>query len=65
MGNKRENYSELVSFLDDCVEWNDFCSFFCDALSTLFVECSEDEIDRHAVQELSGTEVIIKKDQKH
>jgi hypothetical protein len=65
MGNKRVNHSELVSFLNDCVEYNDYCSFFCDALSTLFVECSEDEIDRHTVQELSGTEVIMNKGQRH
>lgn len=50
MGGKQVNHADLVSFLDDFVEFNDYCAFLCDALSALFSEYAENEMDSHTIQ---------------
>ncbi len=50
MGDKQINHTDLVILLDDFVEFNDYCAFLCDALSALFSEYAENEIDSHTIQ---------------
>jgi len=43
---------DLLSVYDDYVEFNDYCSFLCDAIPALFVEYAESEHASHTVQGL-------------
>lgn len=42
--------ADLLTLYDDFVEFNDYCAFLCDALSALFAEYAENEIDSHTIQ---------------
>jgi len=44
--------AELVELYDDVVEFNDYCSFLCDAASCLFTDAMEGEPDTHTVMGL-------------
>lgn len=39
----------LMAFCDDFVEFNDYCSFLCDAVSCLFNEAIQAEPDQYTV----------------
>lgn len=43
---------DLLTLYDDFVEFNDYCSFLCDAIPALFIEYAESEHDSHTVQGL-------------
>lgn len=39
----------LAAFYDDFEEFNDYCSFLCDAISSLFCEYQDCEPDPHTI----------------
>ena len=41
--------SDLSIFYDDLEEFNDYCSFLCDAMSALFCEYQDSEPDLHTI----------------
>ncbi len=47
--NKNLLSAELVEFYDEIVEFNDYCSFLCDAMSSLFGEYKDSEPDIHTI----------------
>ena len=49
---KEQSKVDLLTVYDDFVEFNDYCSFLCDAIPALFVEYAESEHDSHTVQGL-------------
>jgi hypothetical protein len=49
---KEQSIVDLLTIYDDFVEFNDYCSFLCDAIPALFVEYAESEHDSHTVQGL-------------
>jgi hypothetical protein len=49
---KEQSKVELLTVYDDFVEFNDYCSFLCEAIPALFVEYAESEHDSHTVQGL-------------
>lgn len=40
---------DFTTFYDDLVEFNDYCAFFCDAVSSLFSEAMQSEPDMRTV----------------
>lgn len=40
---------EFIEFYDDFLEFSDYCSFLCDAVSCLFADAVEGEPDAHTV----------------
>lgn len=47
---KKVTQVALLTICDDFVEFNDYCAFLCDALSAIFSEYAENEIDNHTIQ---------------
>ncbi len=41
--------NEIVDFYDKLEEFNDYCSFFCDAMSSLYTETTDCEPDIHTI----------------
>ncbi|MFT7561043.1 MAG: hypothetical protein ACI93R_002968 [Flavobacteriales bacterium] len=44
--------AELIELYDDFVEFNDYCSFLCDAIPSLFSEVTDGEPGTHTVMGL-------------
>ena len=42
--------TDLLTLYDDLTEFNDYCAFLCDAMSALFSEYAESEIDINTIQ---------------
>ncbi|MFT7559727.1 MAG: hypothetical protein ACI93R_001642 [Flavobacteriales bacterium] len=49
---KEQSKVDLLTVYDDFVEFNDYCSFLCDAIPALFVEYAESERDSPTMQGL-------------
>lgn len=49
MDEKRTDTHDLRTFYDDFEEFNDYCSFLCDAVSSLLSEYKDNEPDLHTI----------------
>lgn len=50
MDKKPISHADIVSLLDDVVEFNDYCAFLCDAMASLFAEYAENDAESHTIQ---------------
>lgn len=41
---------DLLNFYDEFVEFNDYCAFLCDAMSALFSEYADGEVNSYTIQ---------------